>query len=89
MGGNILLVEDNHLSRQNMAGFLTRYGYRITEAETGEDALQLIRDVDRFDLVITDLRMSGMVNGLDVLVYQPQVSPVGVSFSSRASAPIK
>lgn len=75
MAGNILLVEDNQLARQNIAGVLSRHGYQVTEAQSGEDALKLIRDVDRFDVVITDLRMTGMVNGLDVLAYQTQVCP--------------
>jgi CheY-like chemotaxis protein len=75
MCGSILLVEDHALTRHNMAGFLSRCGYQVVEAETGEDALQLIKDVDNFDVVITDLRMPGMVNGLDVLAYQAKVSP--------------
>ena len=70
MSGTILLVDDNRLSRQNIAGFLSRFGYSVTEAETGEDAIQIIKDIDNFDVVITDLRMPGSVNGLDVLQFQ-------------------
>jgi CheY-like chemotaxis protein len=70
MAGTILLVEDHSVSRRNMAGFLTRNGYQVVEAPTGEEAVQLIKDVDHFSVVITDLRMPGTVNGLDVLAYQ-------------------
>ena len=52
MAGNILLVEDNRLSRQNIAAVLTRYGYQVMEATSGEDALELLKDVDQFDVVI-------------------------------------
>jgi CheY-like chemotaxis protein len=71
----ILVVDDNRLARQNIAGFLVRNGYAVTEAETGEHAIQVIRDIDHFDVVITDLRMPGSINGLDVLEYQAGVSP--------------
>jgi DNA-binding NtrC family response regulator len=45
------------------------------EAQRGEEALRLIRDVDNFAVVITDLRMPGMVDGLEVLRVQNEVSP--------------
>jgi CheY-like chemotaxis protein len=75
MAESILLVDDNRLSRRNVAGFLSRFGYKVTQAENGEDAIQIIRDINHFDVVITDLRMPGSVNGLDVLEYQIAVSP--------------
>ena len=45
------------------------------KAQRGEEALKLIRDVDNVDVVITDLRMPGMVDGLEVLRVQNEVSP--------------
>jgi YesN/AraC family two-component response regulator len=47
----------------------------VLEAQRGEEALKLIRDVDNFDVVITDLRMPGMVDELEVLRVQNEVSP--------------
>jgi two-component system NtrC family response regulator len=75
MPGTILLVEDHPISRRNVAGFLSRFGYHVVEAGTGEDAVELIREQDNFDVVITDLRMPGQVNGLDVLACQSRVCP--------------
>lgn len=75
MAGSILLVEDNTIARRNIAVFLERAGYQVTQAGTGEDALGLVETVNNYDVVISDLRMPGMVTGLDVLAYQRQVSP--------------
>ena len=75
----ILVVDDNRLSRQNIAGFLARNGYTVTQAESGEAAIEMIRDVDNFAAVITDLRMPGSVNGIDVLEFQASISPGGCS----------
>lgn len=71
----ILLVEDNPLARRNMVMFFTAEGYEVLEARRGDEAVRLIRDIDNFDAVITDLRMPGMVDGLDVLRVQNEVSP--------------
>ena len=49
--------------------------FEVLEAQRGEEALNLIRDVDNVDVVITDLRMPGMVDGLEVLRVQNEVSP--------------
>ena len=55
--------------------FFKTHGYQVLEAQRGEEALKLIRDVDNVDVVITDLRMPGMVDGLEVLRVQKEVSP--------------
>jgi len=70
MPATILLVEDNPLARRNMMLFFKTHGYEVLEAQRGEEALRLIRDMDNFDVVITDLRMPGMVDGLEVLRVQ-------------------
>ena len=75
MSATILLVEDNPLARRNMMLFFKTHGYDVLEAQRGEEALKLIRDVDNFDVVITDLRMPGMGDGLEVLRVQNEVSP--------------
>lgn len=64
---HILLVEDNAdalaLAREN----LLEAGYRVTGAETGDEALDLfdrIHPVDPVDLLFTDLVMPGGINGM-------------------------
>jgi CheY-like chemotaxis protein len=71
----ILLVEDDTLIRKNVAMYLRRLQFDVEEAATGDQALRLIKAIDNYDVVITDLRMPGMTNGLDVLALQQQISP--------------
>lgn len=79
MQSSILLIENNNLSRRNIAAFLENCGYLVSETEDGDEALKLIKDIT-FDVVITDLRLDGMVTGLDILACHKQVSPDGKSF---------
>src|SRR5712691_423766 len=86
-GGNalrtILLVEDFDDTRLMMKLWLQRNGYRVIEAETGEEAITVARR-ELPDLIIMDVMMPGM-NGLDatqqIRQYQPlnQIPIVAVS----------
>jgi len=59
----ILLVEDFDDTRLMMKMWLERHGYRVIEAETGEEAITLAQQ-EAPDLIIMDMMMPGM-NGLD------------------------
>ncbi len=59
----ILLVEDFDDTRLMMKMWLTRNGYRVVEAETGEEAINVAQR-ELPDLIIMDVMMPGM-NGLD------------------------
>ena len=74
MARSVLLVEDSSLARRNIATFLERAGYQVAQADTGEDALRLLQTSGNFDVVVSDLRMPGMINGLDVLSFQSRIS---------------
>jgi two-component system cell cycle sensor histidine kinase/response regulator CckA len=57
----ILLVEDDPDLRELLARTLTRHGYRLVEAATGNAALELIRDAQvPIDLMITDAVLPGL-----------------------------
>jgi CheY-like chemotaxis protein len=75
MAQSVLLVEDSSLARRNIATFLERAGYQVAQADTGEDALRLLQTSGNFDVVVSDLRMPGMINGLDVLSFQSRFAP--------------
>jgi two-component system cell cycle sensor histidine kinase/response regulator CckA len=59
--GTILLVEDTLVVRTVVRAFLEADGYRIFEAERGEDAIALARAHDgSIDIVLTDIVLPGM-----------------------------
>jgi CheY-like chemotaxis protein len=59
----ILLVEDFDDTRLMMKMWLSKNGYRVVEAETGEEAISVAQR-ELPDLIIMDVMMPGM-NGLD------------------------
>jgi len=59
----ILLVEDFDDTRLMMKLWLMKNGYRVVEAETGEEAISVAQR-ELPDLIIMDMMMPGM-NGLD------------------------
>ncbi|MDY0226308.1 MAG: sigma-54 dependent transcriptional regulator [Desulfomicrobium apsheronum] len=61
----ILVVDDEHISRDNLALALARQGHDTVTASGGTEALGLLQDSD-FDMVLTDLMMEGM-DGLALL----------------------
>jgi two-component system, cell cycle sensor histidine kinase and response regulator CckA len=59
--GTILLVEDEAAVRLFSAHALTNKGYTVLEAESGDAALQIIKEKgDTIDVIVTDVIMPGM-----------------------------
>jgi len=54
-----MLVDDDSVNRQVMAGLLRDKGWRIREASNGREALRLLQD-DLPDLILLDLIMPEM-----------------------------
>ncbi len=69
----ILVVDDEASIRDLCARVLTRSGFKVTMASTGEDAVRRLQD-EPFDLVISDIRMPG-ISGMDVLVMAKTLHP--------------
>ncbi len=61
----ILVVEDEFTMRKGIVLTLTQNNHIVKEADNGLQAIEMLSK-ERFDLVITDLKMSG-INGIDVL----------------------
>ncbi len=63
-GMRVLIVDDSKAQRRILAVRLARWGYRVSEAESGEAALALCEE-QGFDIVLSDWMMPGMT-GLDL-----------------------
>ena len=63
--GCVLLVDDEELVRMSTADMLADLGYDVVEANSAEQALQLIADGAAPDLIVTDHLMPGM-SGADL-----------------------
>jgi DNA-binding NtrC family response regulator len=61
----ILVVDDERDICRALEFLLSREGYKVTTAYSGQDALKKI-EAEEFDLVITDLKMEG-ITGMEVL----------------------
>jgi CheY-like chemotaxis protein len=63
----ILLVEDSDVTRKALGFLLTSAGYRVLEANDGQEGVDLfMQQPDAIDLVVSDLIMPQM-NGLEML----------------------
>ena len=60
----ILLVDDDHDVRASIRRTLAQDGHNVVEAESGDTAAALIEDAVPFDMLITDVRMSGSRDGV-------------------------
>ena len=58
--GAALLVDDEDLVRLTTADMLSELGYSVVEARSGEEAMKLIQEGLRFDVMITDHLMPAM-----------------------------
>ncbi|MCS6882026.1 MAG: PAS domain S-box protein [Oscillochloridaceae bacterium] len=76
-GGNetILLVEDDEAVRNFARQQLTSLGYRVLEAGSGPEALEIVRAHDDIDLIFTDIVMPGGMSGRELVEAARQVRP--------------
>jgi two-component system cell cycle sensor histidine kinase/response regulator CckA len=58
--GTVLLVEDEPMVRTVAERALTRHGYSVITADSGEEALEVIARGEPIDLLISDVVMPGM-----------------------------
>jgi DNA-binding response OmpR family regulator len=69
----ILLVDDEADICVTLGVLLDRSGYAVTSADSGEQALQLLKQ-RTFDLLLTDLKMPG-IDGMQVVAAAKQCQP--------------
>src|SRR5687767_10865299 len=73
--GSLLVVDDERSMREFLGICLKRAGHDVVTAETGRTAMDLIAKRPELDLVITDLRIPGELDGLGVLRETKQLRP--------------
>jgi CheY-like chemotaxis protein len=71
---HILIVEDDDAVRKNVASMMRDMGYRTTESETGDAALEMLRGGLQCDLVFSDIALPGENSGRDLAREIPKIS---------------
>ena len=66
MSGSVLIIDDDAAFRFAMAKALRRGGYEVSEASSGEAAVEVLRNSSPPDVALLDLKMKG-IGGLEVL----------------------
>ena len=69
----ILIVDDELIMRESLAGWLERDGHVVETAASGEEALQKLKEY-HFEIMLVDIKMEGM-SGLDVLTKVKESDP--------------
>jgi DNA-binding NtrC family response regulator len=69
----ILIAEDDDMSRQNLKDLLEESGYEAVAFTDGKEAMDAYV-TDRYDLVLTDLRMP-RIDGLELLSFIKEINP--------------
>jgi len=63
---HVLLVEDHVQLRRILQHTLTQDGFRVTAAENADKARSILADGFAADILLTDIRMPGALNGLEL-----------------------
>jgi len=89
-GERILIVDDEESMIQFLSILLSKEGYEIHVARSGRDALQKAEE-ETFDVVVTDIKMPGEIDGLGVLSGIKKLDPsvpvvIRTAFASQKSA---
>ncbi|HZS12672.1 MAG TPA: sigma-54 dependent transcriptional regulator [Nitrospirales bacterium] len=70
----ILIIEDEARMRRLLELVLKAEGYELILASSGEEAIKLLADTPRLDLILTDLQL-GKASGLEVLDAAKRLMP--------------
>jgi len=62
----ILVVEDDVIARMATSDELREHGYTVIEAANVDEALCVLSGPARVDLVVTDMKMPGTLDGADL-----------------------
>ncbi len=83
---HILVVDDERDICRALEFLLSREGYKVSTAYSGDDALKKFKEY-RFDLVLTDLKMEGM-SGIELLEKIKEIDPSTIVIIMTAYASV-
>lgn len=72
---HVLLVDDNEAVRKTAARLLGDLGYRVTEAASGPEALQVLARDGSIDVLFSDVVMPGGISGFDLATQAEELYP--------------
>ena len=79
----ILVVEDNEAVRSSAVELLSEEGYQVLTAANGDQAMQMLLEGVRVNLIFTDVVMPGLIKSSDLAAWaKVQNPPVAVLFTS-------
>ncbi|MEE4364669.1 MAG: response regulator [Desulfotignum sp.] len=68
-----LILDDEESIRQSIAAFMEDEGYHVFQAETSEDALEIVKN-NHIDQAVVDIRLPG-VDGNTFMVEAAKINP--------------
>jgi two-component system, response regulator PdtaR len=71
----VLVVEDDVLERGPLAEYLRDAGFRVIEAANGHEAVEVLSSEMTVDIVFSDIRMPGEIDGLALAHWVDQRMP--------------
>lgn len=79
----VLIVEDDPSILMVLAAYLSGEGYRVLQAENGEQAFEILASKPNLDIMITDFRLPGGVSGVQIaepaLMLRPELKVIFIS----------
>lgn len=85
---NVLIVEDEIVLRMFIADGLRDEGYEVFEAGNADEALTILGAGIKIDLLLTDVRMPGTMDGIGLALHSKREAPLRpVIISSGHIAP--
>jgi CheY-like chemotaxis protein len=86
----ILVVEDEFLIRLLLSEVLRDAGYDVIEAFNGDEALSVLTSSIRLDLIVSDVRMPGSLDGIGLLrIVREALPELPVIITSGHEAPAR
>ena len=86
---SILIVEDEFILRMDLAAFFSDEGFRVLEASSAEDAIEILASDPGVRVVLTDILLCGEMNGLELArIVRHRHPPTTIFVMSSQQAPL-